>query len=112
MEKLSNLKPRPATQIMKLKYLGARYPSRLSFTRSLVNTMRDENWKIKRKYFRKGIAKAYKMISFFAKETEKKPRKKWEVYHVEGHFELSVTGGLGLASLSGIAAARVNFYKK
>lgn len=69
-------------------------------------------YKIKRKYFRKGIAKAYKMISFFAKETEKKPRKKWEVYHVEGHFELSVTGGLGLASLSGIAAARVNFYKK
>lgn len=52
MEKLSNLKSRPATQIMKLKCLGARYPSRLSFTRSLVNTMRDENWKIKRKHFK------------------------------------------------------------
>lgn len=69
-------------------------------------------YKIKRKHFRKGLIKAYKMTNYFAKEVAEKPRKKWYVYHVETHFELSMTGGLGLASLTGVAAARMNFYKR
>ena len=36
---------------MTLKHMGSRYPSRLSFSRSMLRTMLVENWKIKKTKF-------------------------------------------------------------
>ena len=37
--------------LMTLKHMGSRYPSRLSFSRSMLRTMLVENWKIKKTKF-------------------------------------------------------------
>ena len=36
---------------MTLKHMGSRYPSRLSFSRSMLRTMVKENWNIKKSKF-------------------------------------------------------------
>ena len=36
---------------MNLKEMGSRYPSRLSFSRSMLRTLVKENWKIKKSKF-------------------------------------------------------------
>lgn len=41
----------PSSNIMTLKRMGARYPSRLSFSRSMLQTIVKENWNIKRLKF-------------------------------------------------------------
>ena len=40
-----------ASDMMSLKRMGCRYPSRLSFSRSMLRRMFKENWRIKRVRF-------------------------------------------------------------
>jgi hypothetical protein len=68
-------------------------------------------YKVKRETFRKGLNRAFSMAKFFLDETQKIPTKKWELFQIETQFEISITGSLGLASLSGLGATRVYFYK-
>ena len=42
---------RPPQEVMRLKSLGARYPSRLSFLRSLLRKMVREQWRVSREIF-------------------------------------------------------------
>ncbi len=43
--KLSEVTLRPPSEVMRLDRLGSMHPSRLSFTRTLVRRMHDENWR-------------------------------------------------------------------
>ena len=48
LQKVTNY---PNFNEMKLKHMGSRYPSRLSFSRSMLRTMLKENWTIKKSKF-------------------------------------------------------------
>ena len=67
-EKQSNLKTRRSAQeLMNLPRLGALYPNRLSFSRTLIRRMRREEWNIKKISFdldQNGVGTAvYKIIT-------------------------------------------------
>ena len=52
LQKMSSNTKKTATQnIMSLNKMGSRYPSRLSFSRSMLRTMIKENWTIQRVRF-------------------------------------------------------------
>jgi hypothetical protein len=78
----------------------------------LTKTTKNVIYKIKRNTFRKGLEKAYRISRFFIERAEKSPGRKWELFNIETQFEISLTGSLGLTSLSGLGATRIYFYKE
>lgn len=69
-------------------------------------------YKVDRKKFRKGLEKAYKMSKFFIDGANRRPKKHWEIFRIENNVDFSVSGSVGLASLTGFATARLDFAKE
>ena len=67
-------------------------------------------YKVERKTFRQGLEKTHKIAKFFANGAKNSASTSWELFHIETQFEISLTGFFGLASLSGLAATRIQFY--
>lgn len=69
-------------------------------------------YRISRRKIRRSLQRSIRMAKFFTNVIERKRFKKWNVYKIENDFSLSVTGKVGLASLTHTALFRIGFEKE
>jgi hypothetical protein len=69
-------------------------------------------YRVNRHRFRKGLARAIQLGSFFAKMAGSARASKWQLEEIETEFEVSVGGTVGVATVSGDGAVILTFAKK
>lgn len=83
---------------------------------SLAGVFRDDSgkavealYRIDRNKFRGGLAKAFRIGRFFARQSGSGDSKSWQLFQVKTGFDLSITGALGVLKLGSLGAAEITF---
>lgn len=66
-------------------------------------------FKIDRSQFRAGLKKAFRIGGYFAKQASENMGPQWAISDVKPGFTMSVSGGLGLATMTGSVTAQIDF---
>jgi hypothetical protein len=69
-------------------------------------------YRLDREKFRKGIAKAIWVGKFFGRRAEKHQKSAWKLKQIKSSFDVSISGTVGLATISGMATAEIAFENK
>jgi len=86
-------------------------PNRVVFLRS-GRPEKQAIYQIQSERFQKGLVKAFKIASSFAKPASKLTSSKWKVYEMRTGFELSIAGDVGLVNLNGVAVVEASLYNE
>lgn len=108
----------------KAKLLGIAYFNRQTAIQKQIVTVDSETgstemnliesgvFKISRKHWRKGLSKAVKMGQYFADRAAQRKNKNWIISKIKPGFDISITGGIGIVTVSGDLVSQLVFKNK
>jgi hypothetical protein len=70
---------------------------------------KDTVYRLNRRKFRRGLKKSMEMSGIFSDRASKHEKKNWGLKKVKTNLEVSISGAVGLATLTGSATAEVTF---
>ncbi len=66
-------------------------------------------YKVKRENFRKGLIRAIRLGALISKSAEKTSKRKWKIKEIKAGFDLTLTGSSKEARLAGIGTSEISF---
>lgn len=67
-------------------------------------------YQVNRNEFKKGLKKAFDITDFFAKAGQKAESKKWKLFQMKTSLDLSLSGTVGVTTLTGLTTAELSLY--